>query len=400
MIEELQGLRRVVTDLKTAIDNNAPEALAELFNTYGQYAQVLCAEGLHRHLADESLSLEGVRKHFTQKSLGGHLHGRPVDLEVGRLVLENTPANLHNYQWFIKRNPEYAPIIANTLKTNPSLLFHGFESSNEEPAMTIMNHLSEALPDQAQAILIDLMKEIPGQDVGVKFVSGLVNWLQCFDYLDVDLRAVIADRQRLIIPVFDLLADASQIYEFGTPAAYLAFHKLRNPEIFKALLKVDFFVYLGSTSGALKAQELLPLLDIKLPLDPTLILSYLNASSSNPDNAAAVFMTMLYLGSSELPLEDLVEAYAMKWIEPPSRRVLAYEQIKLAIPLLEEINRHDEARTIELIERMHALLDANPAYGGSGLDEEFASFLPRDLLLKASFNERIAKDVLERDLGL
>jgi len=400
MIEELQGLRRVVTDLKTAIDNNAPEALAELFNTYGQYAQVLCAEGLHRHLADESLSLEGVRKHFTQKSLGGHLHGRPVDLEVGRLVLENTPANLHNYQWFIKRNPEYAPIIANTLQANPSLLFNGFESSNEEPAMTIMNHLSEALPNQAQAILIDLMREIPGQDVGIKFVSGLLKWIQHFDYLDVDLRSVISARQRLIIPVFELMVDASGLDEFGTPGAYLAVHKLRNPEMLKALLKVDYFVHLTEISSALKPQEILPLLDINLPLDPEHTLSYLYSSRINGDNAAAVFMTMLYLGSSVLPLEHLVEAYAMKWIEPASRRVMAYEQINLAIPLLKEIDRYDEARTIDLIERMHALLDANPAYGGSGLDEEFASFLPRDLLLKTSFNERIAKDVLERDLGL
>lgn len=400
MKEELQALRRVVNDLKAAIDNNAPEVLAELFKTYGQYAQMLCAEGLHRHLSDESLSLEGVRRHMTGKSLTAELHGRHIDSEVGRLVLENTPANLHNYQWFIKRQPEYAPTIANTLQANPSLLFNGFESSKEESAMTIMNHLAKALPEQTQAILIDLMREIPGQDVGLKFVSGLVNWLQCFDYLDVDLRAVIADRQRLIIPVFDLLTDDSTIHEFGTPCAYLAFHKLRNPEILKALMKVDFFAQLGETSSALKAQEILPLLDISLPLDAELTLSYLDASRSNADSAPAVFMTMLYLGNAQLPLEHLVEAYAMKWIEPPSRRVFAYEQIKLAIPLLKEIDRYDEARTIDLIEQMHALLDASPAYGGTGLDEEFARFLPRDLLLKTHFNERIAKDVLEIDLGL
>jgi hypothetical protein len=400
MIEELQSLRRVVTDLKTAINNNAPEALAELFNTYGQYAQVLCAEGLHRHLADESLSLDGVRKHFSRVSLSGHLHDRYINPEIARLVLENTPANLHNYQWFLKRNPEYAPIIANTLQANPSLLFNGFESSNEEPAMTIMTHLSETLPDQAQGILIDLMREIPGQDVGIKFVSGLLKWIQHFDYLDVDLRTVIADRQRLIIPVFDLMEDTCPLGEFGTPGAYLAVHKLRNPEMLKALLKVEYFTHLGESSSSLKTQDILPLLDISLPLDPEMTLSYLNASRSQADTAAAVFITMLYLGSSQLSLEHLVEAYAMKWIEPPSRRVFAYEQIKLAIPLLQEIDRYDEARTIDLIEQMHALLDANPAYGGSGLDEEFARFLPRGLLLKAGFNERIAKDVLEIDLGL
>lgn len=398
MLEELRNLTNVLADIKTAIDQDSTQALDGLFKTYGQYAQLLCAEGHHRHLADKQLSLMSInlkcRQRLIQQGNGDKL---PLCDATIRLLIGQVPLDAQLTLQLMKVYPACTGLLAEQIFLNPSWLVQQFDNIHTVPD-EIITLLVENDPVIAQGILTRIFELIDPQMVDGQFIQTMFKVLPLLGPIDTEFRAFFSDKRRLVISALKYMLESG--YGASASVELIAkVHELCVPELTKALLCHEHLRRFGKN----EQEHLAKLLDRELPFDSQSLAACIREDqvASNNDHS---FATALYMANPHLSIYDLSEAMVSTWSAWKPKRdphAASLGVIAKTATLLQTLKVYDEARCCALVQDLFAQMLADP-HAQARVGATFAKHLPKELLLASGLVEHpeVARELLEFDLGL
>ncbi|MDT8925343.1 hypothetical protein RBE51_21340 [Pseudomonas taiwanensis] len=398
MLEELRNLTKVLADIETAIDQDSTQALDGLFKTYGQYAQILCAEGHHRYLADNQLSLMSINRKCRQRLILQDNGDKPalsdatIRLLIGQVPL-NAPLTLH----LMKAYPACTVLLAEQIFLNPGWLVQQFDNIHTVPE-EIITLLVKNAPVVAQGILTRIFDLIDPQMVDAQFTHTIFKVLPSLGPIDAEFRTIFNEKRKLIISSLNYMLESGA----GANASVELIAKVRElcvPELTEALLCHEHLRKFGKN----EQEHLVKLLDRELPFDSQALVTCLR-EDLHPWSNDHSFATALYLANPHLSIYDLSEALVSTWAASnPGRNIHAasLEVIAKTATLLKTLGVHDEERCSTLVQDLFAQMQADPRVQEQA-GTTFAKHLPKELLLASSLVEHpeVARELLEFDLGL
>jgi hypothetical protein len=395
MLEELRGLADVVENIRNAIDEDAPEALESLLATYGQYAQVLSAEGQHRYLADDNFSLKAITLKLQQR-LNQQKNGDKAKLSEQSLaiLIDHLPMNRHVAAQVMKFYPAAIAQMARMLFLNPYSIANGFDNTDHASAK-IIEALSDHAPEMAQAIITRVIKVVPVHMIGSEFVSTILTALPKLGPLDSEIRTAIHERKKLFLSTLAYMVDIGE-GELSNLPLIAKVHELALPELISTLLHPNHM----RTFEESHKEGLTALLHIDLPFDSETLDDSL-ALDQRKYGKTPSLVTTLYLSSSVLSIYDLSKALEKRWKAEPDRREATYMMISKSVKLLKSMGLYNEQRACTLIEDLFLSIPEHELDEGNAC-REFSKHLPEDLIRASSLiqNPVMARECLELDLGL
>ncbi|AYG48014.1 hypothetical protein DV532_27420 (plasmid) [Pseudomonas sp. Leaf58] len=398
MLEELRNLTKVLADIKTAIDQDATQALDGLFKTYGQYAQMLCAEGHHRHLADKQLSLMSINLKCRQRLIQQGNGDKPsLSDATMRLLIGQVPLDAQLTLQVMKAYPACTGQLAEQIFINPGWMAQQFDDVNSVPE-EIIALLVKHDPVITQGIVTRVFELIDPQMVGVQFVKTMFKALPSLSPIDSEFRAAFGAKQKLVISTLNYMLESGG----GAKASIELIATVRElcvPELVKVLLRSEHLKKFHEN----EQEHLTKLLDRDLPFDSE-ALAYCIQVDQGAGNKEQSFATALYLANPHLSIYDLSEAMVSTWTNWRANNgtpEASLQVIAKTANLLQTLGVYDKTRCSALLEDLFAQMQADPrtqARAGA----LFAKHLPKELLLASSLVEHpeVARELLEFDLGL
>jgi hypothetical protein len=396
MMEELKGMTEVIENIKVAIDQDCTQKLGILFATYGQYAQILSTAGNHRFLQSKELSLLTINLKLRQRLIQQNSGDKPRLCEsTVKMLLGQVPIDNQLALAVMKAYPDSTSIIARDAFLNPYWLANCFDNSNST-VEEVLSLLVANEPDLGQGILTRVFEVIPTHLVGIQFVRCFLSSLPALGALDSELRAVVSDRQSLLLDTLMLIAERASP-EVATPAVLAKVHDLGTPELTKALINIDHLPEFGERQQA----ELHLLIHKDLPFTPESLNHCIAFDQRKTGAKASSFVTALFMCSSVLSLHELSDAMAETWRGSPSKLLTTLWLVANSIAVLKTQGLYDERRACALVEDLYLqtseiIQDANKAA------DAFVKVLPEDLIKASGLIEHpeIALEMLQTDLGL
>ena len=398
MLEELRDLTKVLADIKNAIDQDAAQALDGLFKKYGQYAQMLCAEGHHRHLADKQLSLMSINLKCRQRLIQqGNGDKPPLSDATMRLLIGQVPLDAQLSLQLMKTYPACTGLLAEQIFINPGWMAQQFDDFNSTPE-EIIALLVKHDPVIAQGILTRVFELIDPQMVGVQFVKTMFKALPALGPIDSEFRAAFGAKHKLILSTLDHMLESGS--GANAPIELIAtVRELCVPELTKVLLRREHLKNFDEDGQ----KQLVKLLDRDLPFDSE-ALAYCILVDQGAGKKEQSFATALYMANPHLSIYDLSEAMVSTWASWRANNdthVASLEVIAKTATLLQILGVYDEERCSILLHDLFAQMQADP-HAQSRAGAIFVKHLPKELLLASGLVEHpeVARELLEYDLGL